>query len=72
MILFEMFDKAIPGYQDVNSDNSRPDPDSLRKTKLTLRQLNKLRKMNDVRNYEYQQKLKQIQQQYAAPSQPTL
>jgi hypothetical protein len=32
-----------------------------------LRQLNKLRQMNDVRNYEYKEKLKDIRKQYAPP-----
>jgi hypothetical protein len=52
MKLFEMFEPAIPGYQDVESDNSKPKWKESRKTKLTLKQIRKLRKMNDVRNYE--------------------
>jgi hypothetical protein len=40
---------------------------TLRKTRLTLRQLNKLSKMNDVRAYEYKEKLKLVRQQYAPP-----
>ena len=47
-----MFEPAIPGYQDVESDNSKPKWKESRKTKLTLKQIRKLRKMNDVRNYE--------------------
>jgi hypothetical protein len=42
----------------------------LRKTRLTLRQLRKLRQMNDVRTYEYKEKLKLIRQQYAPPPVP--
>ena len=48
MKLFEMFEPAIPGYQDVESDNSKPKWKESRKTKLTLKQIRKLRKMNDV------------------------
>ena len=49
MKLFEMYNQAIPGLQDVEDDNSRPKWKESRKTKLTLRQIRKLRKMHDVR-----------------------
>lgn len=65
MLLFEMFTPAIEGYQDVESDNSKPLWKESRKTKLTLRQIRKLRKMQDVRNYEKASYLKKIHQQYA-------
>jgi len=65
MKLLEMFDAAIPGYQDVAADNSAPRWKESRKTKLTLRQIRKLRKMNDVRNYEKRENLKNIHAQYA-------
>ena len=67
MKLFEMFTPAIEGYQDVESDNSRPQWRESRKTKLTLRQIRKLRKMNDVRNYEKANYLKKIKAQYSQP-----
>jgi hypothetical protein len=35
-----------------------------------LRQIRKLRQMNDVRTYEYKEKLKLIRQQYAPPAMP--
>jgi len=65
MKLFEMFDEAVAGYQDVSADNSQPKWKESRKTKLTLKQIRKLRKMNDVRNYEKVSYLKKIHQQYA-------
>jgi hypothetical protein len=64
MKLFEMFDKPVDGYQDVATDNSEPKWKQFRKTKLTLKQIRKLRKMNDVRNYEHAQNLKKIRKQY--------
>jgi hypothetical protein len=64
MNLFELFDPAIPGYQDVEDDNSRPKWKENRKTKLTLRQIRKLRKMMDVRNIESAQNLKKVKEQY--------
>lgn len=70
MILNEFFDRSPAAYQDVAQDNSQPRLGDLRKTKLTLRQLNKLRRMNDLRAYEFEQKLKRVQQQYAPPAQP--
>ena len=68
MKLFEMFDEAVAGYQDVSADNSQPKWRESRKTKLTLKQIRKLRKMNDVRNYEKVSYLKKIHQQYAPPA----
>lgn len=64
MKLFEMFDAPVQGYQDVSSDNSPVKWKETRKSKLTLRQIRKLRKMLDVRNYEQAQNLKKIRKQY--------
>jgi hypothetical protein len=72
MILNELYDRSPAAYQDVAQDNSQPRLGDLRKTKLTLRQINKLRRMNDVRSYEFKEKLKRVQQQYAPPAQPVL
>lgn len=70
MLLIEFFKKDPGSYQDLEQDNSQIQLSDLRKTRLTLRQLNKLRRMNDLRNFEYKQKLEQIRQQYAPPAQP--
>ena len=61
-----MFEPPVAGYQDVESDNSKPIWKQSRKTKLTLRQIRKLRKMLDVRNYEKKQYLKKVHEQYGA------
>lgn len=63
MILNELYNKQ-PGYQDEDEDQSKARIGDLRKTKLTLKQLNKLRVMNDVRTYEQSMKAKRIQLQY--------
>ena len=63
----EIYERSAEAYQDVSQDNSQPRLGNLRKTRLTLRQLNKLRQMNDVRSYEYKEKLKQVKKQYAPP-----
>jgi hypothetical protein len=64
MKLFEVFDPAVPGYQDLESDNSQPKWRESRKTKLTLRQISKLRSMMDVRNLEKKENLKKVYDQY--------
>ena len=73
MKLFEMWDKAIEGYDNVADDNSKPKWKETRKTRLTLRQIRKMRKMLDVRNYEKANNLKKIRTQYKRPAeQPTV
>jgi hypothetical protein len=66
MKLLEMFDTPVAGMQDVDQDNSKPTWKTSRKTKLTLKQIRKLRKMLDVRQYERQQHLKKVRKQYGA------
>ena len=70
MLLTEFWHKQPEAYQDLPQDNSQPQLGDLRKSRLTLRQLNKLRKMNDVRTYEFKEKLKLVRQQYAIPAAP--
>lgn len=75
MILLELYEPAIPGYQNTEDDNSKPQWKQSRKTKLTLKQIRKLRKMLDIRNYEKKKELKNIHAQYgpkANPEQPAL
>jgi hypothetical protein len=67
MKLFEFYDATADGYQEQKDDNSVPELGELRKTKLTLKQISKLRRMYDLRNYEKQQDLKRVQAQFAPP-----
>ena len=60
MILNELYDRSPEAYQDISQDNSQPQLSNTRKTRLTLRQINKLRQMNDVRSFEYKEKLKLV------------
>jgi hypothetical protein len=64
MRIFEMFEPSISGFQSVNDDNSKPKFKSSRKTRLTLQQIRKLRKMLDVRNYEHKINLIDVSNQY--------
>lgn len=68
MKLLEMFDPPVQGIQDVNSDNSKPVYRTSRKTKLTLNQIRKLRRMLDVRNYERKIYLTKVKKQYGVKS----
>jgi hypothetical protein len=70
MILNEIYRREPEGYQDVSQDNTQPRLSDTRKTRLTLRQLNKLRQMQDVRTFEYKEKLSKIQKQYKPAAQP--
>ena len=70
MILNELYSRSPEPYQDLSQDNSQPRLGNLRKTRLTLRQIRKLRQMNDVRSFEYKEKLKDVRKQYAPPVVP--
>ena len=70
MFLREFYEAPPEGYQDQQADNSVPELGELRKTKLTLKQISKLRKMYDLRNFEKQADLKKIQAQFAPPPAP--
>ena len=73
MILNEIYSREPESYQDLSQDNSQPQLHNLRKTRLTLRQLNKLRQMQDVRSWEFKEKLKKVKKQYApAPVAPAI
>ena len=72
MILNELYDRSPAAYQDLNQDNSQPEMGELRKTRLTLRQISKLRQMNDLRDQEFKDKLKYVRLQYAPPPEPAI
>lgn len=72
MLLIEFYQREPEAYQDLSQDNSQPTLDDLRKTRLTLKQLNKLRKMNDIRAIEFKEKIKLVRQQYQPPAQPMM
>jgi len=70
MLQTEMFMDQNSDYQDLSKDNSIAKPEDLRKTKLTLAQINQLRKMNDQRTVEYMEELQDVQTQYGQPAAP--
>jgi hypothetical protein len=72
MILNELYERSPEAYQDLAQDNTQPKINKLRTTRLTLRQIRKLRQMNDVRQVEYKDKLKYIRSQYAPAPEPAV
>jgi len=67
MNLLEIFEPMPAGYQTEKDDHTALKLSDLRKTKLTLKQLNRLRIMNDVRKLEHEKKIDSVQKQYKAP-----
>jgi hypothetical protein len=72
MNLIEMFDELPQGYSTETEDNTQLHLSDLRKTKLTLVQLNRLRIMNDIRKLEFEKNLDKVKQQYKAPAQSAM
>ena len=74
MFITELFDKFedskadMTGYQTADEDNTVLKLSDLRKTKITLRQINRLRIMSDTRKLERHKDLIKVQRQYAAPA----
>lgn len=74
MILREFYETNESGWQDVEDDNSQPKWGETRKTRLTLGEINKMRRMHEVSAFEKAKDLKKIRKMYAPPaaSGPTL
>jgi len=77
MIIIDLFemgkDSAIeanpPGYSTEKDDQTILTISDLRKTRLTLGQLNKLRQINDIRKIEHEKKIKTLSAIYKPPAQ---
>lgn len=60
--------EALPtGYSSESDDQSTLKLSDIRKTRLTLGQLNRLRILNDTRKVEHEQTLKKVSVQYKSP-----
>ena len=70
MIVTELFEPAKPGYQSAGLDQTPIKLSDLRKTRLTLADLNRLRMSNDVRKVEHENKLEKVSKQYKSPAAP--
>ena len=69
MYLREFYEAAPQDWQDTSDDHSIPKWGEGRKTKLTLQQINKMRRMNEVQAYERAKGLEKIRKQYGAQPQ---
>ena len=73
MLVTDLFEKA-PGtnnpLQNPKEDGSRAELTDTRKTRLSLEQINRLRKLNDVKISEYHENIKKVKQQFQPPAQP--
>ena len=49
MLLLELYNEHVPDMQDMSTDGTQMKWEDSRKTKLTLKQIGRLRKMNDMR-----------------------
>lgn len=72
MILREFYEAPPLGWQETADDNSRPKWGEGRHSKLTFGEINKIRRMSEVRNYERAKNLKKIRAQYQPPAQPSI
>jgi hypothetical protein len=67
MLLKEMFDIMDERYV-ASNDDSIIKFDDLRKTKLTLEQINSIRKEQEIKRREYTKELKTVKDMYAQPT----
>jgi hypothetical protein len=67
MLLFEFFENS--NYPDHDDDNSVMHLSDLRKTRLTLAQLNRLRAIQDIKLLEREKKIQSVRKQYKTPAQ---
>jgi len=72
MILMEFLEPYPAGYADEQDDQTAVKLDDVRKPriKLTLAEINRLRRMLDIRRLEKHTKLAHTKKQYAAPASP--
>ena len=67
MILNELFQNYPDEMQDKSNDDSKLEFTDSRKTKLTLAQINRLRRMDDMRALEQQKEIAFVKKMYAPP-----
>lgn len=70
MFISELFNPMPDGYSTEKDDGSTTKLSDVRKTRLSLAQINRLRVMNDVRKFEHEKKLDTITKQYKPPAEP--
>lgn len=68
MYITELYEPVKPGYNSQADDQTPMKLSDLRKTRLTLGDLNRLRMANDVRKVEHETKLEKVTKQYKPPA----
>ena len=68
MYITELYEPAKPGYNSSADDQTPMKLSDMRKTRLTLADLNRLRMANDVRKVEHENTVEQITKQYKLPA----
>lgn len=66
MRIYEMFE--TPGFSTEAEDDTVLKLSDMRKTSLTLAQINRLRIMHDVRKFELSKKSEIVSKQYSSPA----
>lgn len=69
MNLFEFFKPEPYGFYSGGQDQSVPKKTDVRKTRLTIDQINRLRIMNDIRRLEHEKDVEYVAKQYGPPPQ---
>lgn len=64
MFISELFEPTPDGYRTEKDDSTVMKLSDVRKTRLSLAQINRLRVMNDVRKFEHEKKLSSVSKQY--------
>jgi len=64
MLLFELDSKKEKAPENLQDSSAAMKTDT-RKTRITLEQLSKLRKLSDLKSAEYQESIKEIRRQFA-------
>lgn len=68
MYISELYEPAKPGYNSLADDHTPMKLSDLRKSRITLADLNRLRMASDVRKVEHENKLEKITKQYKPPA----
>jgi|MDTE01.3.fsa_nt_gb hypothetical protein len=73
MLVNDLFEKAPDKKNSLHNqreDGTTAELTDTRKTRLSLEQISRLRKLNDVKINEYHTNIKKIKQQFQPPAQP--
>lgn len=72
MNLFEFYNQYPEEFNNKTDDSTKIEFEDSRKTRLTLKQIQQLRKMNDARSVEKQNEIKKLKKIYGAPAEPAM